>query len=75
MDRDIRYRVRGLDDTGKAQRAETVLYGRTGIHEVAADPMSGQVWLRFDEDEVPPPRLKDYLRDAGLEPVGEPEEA
>lgn len=73
MEEAVRFRVRGLDDAGTARRAETALYGRAGILEAAADPVSGQVWLRYDPDRLPRSRLAGYLRDAGLEPVGEAE--
>lgn len=70
MEQTTRYRVRGLDDVSKAHRAERVLNAKAGIHEVRADPMSGQIWVRYESEQAPPDRLEDDLRDAGLDPVG-----
>jgi hypothetical protein len=69
MEKEIRYRVRGLRDADTAQRVEAYLHSKVGIHEVQADPESGELWLRYDSVRVPPPRLKDYLSGAGVTPL------
>jgi hypothetical protein len=40
-----------------------------GVQEVRADAGSGELWIRFDERLVPPPRLKAYLQGAGVTPL------
>jgi hypothetical protein len=69
MDREIRYRVRGLGDPDKAHQVEAMLHAKVGIREVRADAETGRLWLRYDAARVPQPRLRQYLKDAGVSPL------
>jgi hypothetical protein len=69
MEKTITYRVRGLRDADRAAQVASTLHSRRGVREVEADAATGQVWLRYDSDMVPPPRVLDYLRSAGVEPL------
>lgn len=63
---EARFLVRGLDDREAAEKVEATLFSKVGIHDVRADPETGQLWLSFDDRSVPPPRLKTYLESAGV---------
>jgi hypothetical protein len=71
MDREIRYRVRGLGNPDRAYQVEAMLHAKVGIREVKADAETGRLWLRYDPARVPAPRLRQYLQDAGVTPLDE----
>lgn len=69
MEKSITYRVRGLKDSERAAQVVNVLHSRRGVHQAEADVATGEIWLRYDSEMVPPPRVLDYLRSAGVQPV------
>lgn len=66
---EARYQVRGIEDAESADKVEAMLHSKVGVQEVRADPESGELWIRYDERLVPPPRLKTYLESAGVRAV------
>jgi hypothetical protein len=66
---EARFQVRGIGDADSAFKVEAMLHSKVGVHEVRADPETGELWIRYDERLVPPPRLKTYLESAGVRPV------
>jgi hypothetical protein len=71
MEKISTYKVRGLAEGDRAAQVANTLHSRRGVLDVDTDAATGTVRLRYDSVMVPPPRVLDYLRSAGVEPLEE----